>query len=133
MELWLPEAGIGYTWLSELGGRRRPVPNSPHVSLRHEAFRAYADYMETESFESGIDRLMELARGEPCAIMCSESVWWRCHRRLVADHLVLVEGVTVLDLMHDSRQQPHPVTSGVRESDGVLIYDQDPDPPSSSR
>lgn len=133
MELWLPDAGIGYSWIRDLGGRRRPNRNSRHTSLRHEAFRAYADHMETEEFGRGISELLQLAGAEPCAIMCSESVWWRCHRRLVADHLVLVEGVTVLDLMHDGRQRPHPVTPGVRECEGVLIYDQDPDSESSGR
>lgn len=131
MERWLPEAGIGYTWLPDLGGRRRPARGSRHVGLRHEAFRAYADYMETEPFAHGIADLMGLAAVEPCAIMCSESVWWRCHRRLVADHLVVIEGVEVLDLMHDGRQHPHPVTDVVRESDGVLIYDGVPETPST--
>lgn len=133
MERWLPEAGIGYSWLPDLGGRRRPRRDSRHTALRHEAFRAYADHMETDEFRRGISDLMELAVREQCAIMCSESVWWRCHRRLVADHLVLVEGVEVLDLMHDGRRDPHVVTPGVREREGVLIYDQDPGSASSVR
>lgn len=131
MDLWLPEAGIDYRWIQLLGGRRRPNRKSRHVSLRHEAFRAYADYMETDPFSEGISELMELAPQKPCAIMCSESVWWRCHRRLVADHLVLVEGADVLDLMHDGREGPHVITAGVRECEGVLIYDQDPESVSS--
>lgn len=133
MESWLPDAGIDYSWIRELGGRRRPRRDSRHTSLRHEAFRAYADYMEGAEFARGIDELLGLATRESCAIMCSESVWWRCHRRLVADHLVLVEGLEVLDLMHDGRQGPHPVTPGVREHEGVLIYDQDPGSESPGR
>lgn len=131
METWLPEADLGYTWIRDLGGRRKPHKDSRHITLRHEAFRAYADYMETDDFASGIEQLLETAADESCAVMCSESVWWRCHRRLLADHLVLVEGITVLDLMHDGRESAHLVTPGVRKSDGVLIYDQNPDQPST--
>ena len=95
MERWVPDGGIGYVWMRELGGRRRPVAGSKHVALRHDAFRAYADYMETPAFLAGVDELLTLARSEPTAVMCSESVWWRCHRRLLADHLVLVRGIEV--------------------------------------
>lgn len=127
METWLPAAGIDYSWIRKLGGRRRPRPDSRHTSLRHEAFRAYADYMESDEFRSGVDELLELVAEQRCAVMCSESVWWRCHRRLLADHLVLVEGLEVLDLMHDGRCSPHRITPGVRNANGVLVYDQDPD------
>ena len=129
MERWLPEAGIDYVWRRDLGGRRKPVPGSKHVALRHESFRAYADHMETDEFLAGVDDLLALADATPSAVMCSESVWWRCHRRLLADHLVLVRGVAVLHLMHDGRLTPHAPTDGVRLADGALVYDVGATPP----
>jgi uncharacterized protein (DUF488 family) len=131
MERWMPDAGIGYVWMRELGGRRRPMAGSKHVALRHDAFRAYADYMETPAFLAGVDELLTLARSEPTAVMCSESVWWRCHRRLLADHLVLVRGIEVVHLMHDGRLTPHMPTEGVRLADDTLVYDVGITPPLS--
>jgi uncharacterized protein (DUF488 family) len=123
MARWLPEGGVDYEWLRELGGRRRPVPHSKHVALRNDAFRAYADYMETVDFRGGVERLLAAADDAPSAAMCSESVWWRCHRRLLADHLVLLDDAEVVHLMHDGRFTPHAPTGGVRVEDGVLVYD----------
>lgn len=124
MERWAPAAGLGYSWMPELGGRRRAVERSKHVALRHDAFRAYADYMEAPAFLAGVQELLAVADGESTAVMCSESVWWRCHRRLLADHLVLVRGITVLHLMPDGRVAPHIPTDGVRLArDGALVYD----------
>jgi len=123
MERWLPDAGIGYVWMVDLGGRRRPVADSKHVALRHDSFRAYADHMETDEFLAGVEDLLSLVGDEAAAVMCSESVWWRCHRRLLADHLALVRGVEVLHLMHDGRLTPHPATDGVRLAGGALVYD----------
>jgi uncharacterized protein (DUF488 family) len=122
MERWLPEADVSYAWMRDLGGRRKPLPDSRHIALRNESFRAYADYMETDSFHSGVDDL--LALGEGRAVMCSETVWWRCHRRLLADHLVLVRGIDVLHLMHDGRLTPHRPTDGVRLVGDQIVYDQ---------
>ncbi|MFN8026093.1 MAG: DUF488 domain-containing protein [Acidimicrobiia bacterium] len=121
MERWLPGAGLAYSWLRSLGGRRKGVPDSPNVALRNPAFRAYADHMRTEQFLEGVDEL--LARGDHRAVMCSESVWWRCHRRLLADHLVLVRGVELVHLMHDGRLTPHPPTAGVRVEGDHVVYD----------
>lgn len=123
MELWLPDAGIGYRWIVPLGGRRRPSSGSRHTALRHPSFRAYADHMETAGFLGGVNELLALSSSEPMAVMCSEALWWRCHRRLIADHLVLVRGVEVLHLMHDGRVTPHMPTCGVRTAAGALIYD----------
>jgi uncharacterized protein (DUF488 family) len=80
----LQEAGVQYEHFPELGGRRKPNPESSNMGWRNEAFRGYADYMETEEFRKGIERLVKLA-GEcgPTAIMCAEAVWWRCHRALI--------------------------------------------------
>lgn len=123
MERWVVAAGIGYVWMPELGGRRRPVEGSRHTALRHVSFRAYGDYMESPTFLTGIDALLELAEKRSTTVMCSESLWWRCHRRLIADYLELVRHVHVEHLMHDGRLAVHHVTDGVRLQDGALIYD----------
>ncbi len=127
MARWLPDAGVAYCWMRDLGGRRKPVPGSKHVALRHPSFRSYADYMETEPFLAAVDDLV--ARGDGRAVMCSETVWWRCHRRLLADYLVLVRGVEVLHLMHDGRDMAHKPTEGVRLDGDRLIYDVGATPP----
>jgi uncharacterized protein (DUF488 family) len=119
----MPAVGVAYLWLESLGGRRPATPESPHVALRNDAFRAYADHMQTPAFLAGVEELEQLASGSLTAVLCSESVWWRCHRRLLADHLVLIRGFDVAHLMHDGRRTPHPLTGGVRREDGVLIYD----------
>ena len=126
MEQWLPEAGVEYTWLASLGGRRRVRPDSFHVGLRNEQFRAYAEHMDSGEFHAGVAALLELAAGARAAVMCSESVWWRCHRRLLADHLVLVEGVAVRHLFHDGRLTPHPPTPEARRDDDHLVYEGAP-------
>jgi uncharacterized protein (DUF488 family) len=123
MERWVPEMGIGYVWIRALGGRRRSVGESKHVALRNDGFRAYADYMGTPEFLAGVEELLVLAASDPTAVMCSESVWWRCHRRLLADYLVLVRGVNVVHVMHDGRLMPHALTAGVRLADDQLVYD----------
>lgn len=123
METWLPAAGIHYRWMPELGGRRRPVSGSEHTALRNDAFRAYADHMETATFSSGVEQLLSVANTERAAVLCSESVWWRCHRRLLADHLVLLRDVGVVHLMHDGRRVAHPPTDGVRVEGDRLVYD----------
>jgi uncharacterized protein (DUF488 family) len=128
MEQWLTDADVAYTWERALGGRRRPVPGSKHVALRNDAFRAYADYMETTDFLGGVDQLLAES-DDATTVMCSETVWWRCHRRLLADHLVLVRGVEVVHLMHDGRLTPHQPTDGVRLADGALVYDVGGTPP----
>ena len=81
----LATVGIEYRHFPELGGRRRAKPDSLNMAWRNEMFRGYADYMETEDFRVGIDRLLGLARENRTAIMCAEAVWWKCHRSLVAD------------------------------------------------
>jgi uncharacterized protein (DUF488 family) len=123
MEQWLTDDGLAYAWSPELGGRRRPRPDSRHLALRNGAFRGYADHMETEPFLSGIDRLLGDFADDRSVVMCSESVWWRCHRRLLADHLVLVRGVDVVHLMHDGRHAPHAITDGARLDGDHVVYD----------
>src|SRR5687767_6356624 len=93
MPSWLADRGIAYQWLPQLGGRRRSESESPNVALRNPQFRGYADHMASEEFAEGVRALLDDVSEAEIAVMCSESVWWRCHRRLLADHLVLVEGV----------------------------------------
>jgi uncharacterized protein (DUF488 family) len=123
MERWVPAAGLEYAWLRRLGGRRAPADGSRHVALRHDAFRAYADHMESADFAAGVAELLAVAERRSAAVMCSESVWWRCHRRLLADHLVLVRGLAVLHLLHDGRRVPHAVTAGARLVGDAVVYD----------
>jgi uncharacterized protein (DUF488 family) len=127
LERWLPAAGIDYRWEKDLGGHRRPVVGSANSALRHPAFRGYADYMATGSFAAGLARLLGDAAACSTAAMCAETLWWRCHRRLVADAAVLLEGAAVYHLGHDGRLAAHRVTDGVRvvERDGTtgLVYD----------
>lgn len=129
MSEWLPEAGVAYTWRRDLGGRRRPVAGTRHRALRVEAFGAYADHMETPAFRAAVAALLEDATTARVAVMCSESVWWRCHRRLLSDHLVLVHGVDVQHLMHDGRRHPHRVTDAARLEGDAVVYDVGADAP----
>jgi uncharacterized protein (DUF488 family) len=123
MEGWLPDAGVAYRWEPRLGGRRRPRPDSPHGALRVPAFRGYADHMETQEFSDAVDELLVEAGKRPAAVMCAESVWWRCHRRLLADVAVLLRGATVEHLFHDGRLDPHRPTPEARVDGRRLVYD----------
>ena len=123
MASWLVERGLDYHWLVSLGGRRRGTPDSPNVGLRNEHFRAYADYMGSIEFAEGVADLTVLAEASPVAIMCAEALWWRCHRRLLADHLALVSMVRVEHLFHDGRLVEHvPIPQARRVGDHV-VYD----------
>jgi uncharacterized protein (DUF488 family) len=117
----LEENGISYEHLEELGGRRKPQPDSPNDVWRNDSFRGYADYMETSEFGAGISRLLTMARARRTAIMCSEAVWWRCHRSLVADYLK-ARDVEVIHIMSERHNEVHPYTSAARLVDGKLSY-----------
>jgi uncharacterized protein (DUF488 family) len=125
MAQWVPDlSGATYEWRRELGGFRKAQPDSPNVALRHAGFRGYADYMQTPVFQDALARLLDDAAQRPTAIMCSETLWWRCHRRLIADALVLLHGKEVLHLMHTGAPQPHRPTPGARVlANGTLQYD----------
>jgi uncharacterized protein (DUF488 family) len=123
MAQWLPEAGVGYRSEPRLGGRRRLPPDSPDVWWEVAAFRAYAAHMRTPEFLSAADDLLADAATTPTAVMCSETVWWRCHRRLIADFVTLARGGEVLHLGHDGRLSGHPPAAGARVVDGLLVYD----------
>ena len=118
----LAAAGIEYLHLPGLGGRRTPRADSRHAGLRVAAFRAYADHMDTPEFAAELERLTALARERPTAFMCAETLWWRCHRRLLADRLV-ADGWTVLQLRVGAPPEPHRLTDAARVEQGRLSYD----------
>jgi uncharacterized protein (DUF488 family) len=127
LERWLPGYGVAYRWDKRLGGFRRPPPDSPDIMWREEMFRGYAAHMRTPEFAAAIGELLREDRRQ--AVMCSESVWWRCHRRLIADFLVLARGVPVEHLMHDGRLVRHEPPAGARlRDDGLLVYDAGQEP-----
>ncbi|MGI8674449.1 MAG: DUF488 domain-containing protein [Thermoleophilaceae bacterium] len=109
LEDGLSEASIAYRHLPELGGRRAASPDSAHAGWRVEGFRGYAEYMESEEFAAGLDRLLAVAGERLTAVMCAEGLWWRCHRRLVADAL-LVRGWPVEHVAPDGGTSEHELT-----------------------
>jgi uncharacterized protein (DUF488 family) len=122
LERSLPERGIAYERLGELGGWRRPSPDSPNGAWRNRSFQAYADYAMTAEFLAGLTRLRELGAERATAMMCSEALWWRCHRRLIADRLV-VAGDTVLHIGSDGRASAHQLTPFAEVApDGRVTY-----------
>ena len=112
MERWLPAAGVAYQWEPRLGGWRKPDPSSPNTALRNESFRGYADYMRSAQFWEALDAVLDLAGERRTAVMCSESVYWRCHRRLIADAAFMVRGTDVLHISHNGSLSPHQPTDG---------------------
>jgi uncharacterized protein (DUF488 family) len=107
LEASLAAHGVAYAWLPALGGRRRVSPTSANVAWRHPAFRGYADHIATEEFAEGLFELLMLARGLRTAVMCAEILWWRCHRRIIADVLVSLgfEVVHIRDAEHASEHR----------------------------
>ncbi len=121
---WLPDAGIDYRWERDLGGFRKAPPDSPDVVWRNASFRGYAAHTRDPDFVAAMDRLLEEAARRPTAVMCGEALWWRCHRRLIADFAAVARRAPVHHLMHNGRLVPHPPTPGVRlRPDGLLVYD----------
>lgn len=121
LERSLAEAGVAYTALPELGGRRKALADSPHSAWRNEAFRGYADYMDTAEFADAAESLAAIARDDRVAVMCSEAVWWRCHRSMIADYFK-AHGWEVLHIMGMGDAKEHPYTPVARIVDGVLTY-----------
>jgi uncharacterized protein (DUF488 family) len=118
----LGKAGIHYEHFPELGGRRKPRSDSRNLAWRNASFRGYADYMETEQFRKGVERLLDLAAGTgPTAIMCAEAVWWRCHRSLISDYLK-ARRIEVMHILDANKTQAHPYTSAARIVNGELSY-----------
>jgi uncharacterized protein (DUF488 family) len=118
----LQTRGITYAHLRGLGGRREPRRDSPHRALRVAAFRGYADHMDGTEFATDYGRLIALAGASPTAFMCAETLWWRCHRRLIADRLS-ADGWTVLHLLSPGKTDPHTLHDAARIRDGHLVYD----------
>ena len=122
---WLPEAGIGYRWDERLGGRRRLPAGAPVDDgwWTVAQFAAYAAHTRTPEFAAALDQVLAEAVDATVAVMCSESVWWRCHRRLVADVAVLGHGVDVAHVMPDGRLAAHrPSEGAVVGTDGLVRW-----------
>jgi uncharacterized protein (DUF488 family) len=118
----LDSSGILYLHLQELGGRRRPSPDSKNTAWQNASFRAYADHMESEEFQQGIEILLELSQTKRTAVMCAEALWWRCHRSLIADFLK-ANGVEVIHIIDARKIEIHPYTSVARIIEGRLSYE----------
>ena len=122
LEKSLAQAGINYEHFPELGGRRRPKKDSHNTVWRNDAFRGYADHMETRQFAEGIARLEETTKKSGAtAIMCAEAVWWKCHRSLIADYLK-AQGTEVIHVVDARKADPHPFTSAARIVNGKISY-----------
>jgi len=121
----LPESGIGYQQIAALGGlrgRKREVPPEANASWQNRSFHNYADYAMSEDFLSGLTRLRELGHGTQCAIMCAEVLWWRCHRRIIADYLIAA-GETVFHILGPNHVEPARMTERAKPGPGgTLIY-----------
>jgi uncharacterized protein (DUF488 family) len=121
----LADVGISYQHMTALGGRRRPVPGVPpdlNGFWTNDSFHHYADYALSEEFRAGLRHLREAGSGRRCALMCSEAVWWRCHRRIVTDYLI-AGGAPVFHVMGEGRLEPARLTPGaVVRPDGAVIY-----------
>jgi uncharacterized protein (DUF488 family) len=121
----LNDRSIGYEHFPELGGRRKTRKDSRNTAWRNDAFRGYADHIETAEFAAGVKRLqVTTERHGPVAIMCAEAVWWKCHRSLIADYLK-AQGTEVIHIIDAKKSQPHPFTSAAKVVNGKLDYSGD--------
>ncbi len=121
----LARAGIGYRHIARLGGlrgRRKDMAPSPNGSWENASFRNFADYAMGTEFRAGFSELLSLGRGHTCTLMCAEAVWWRCHRRIIADYLIAA-GEPVVHILDRGHLDPASMTPGARkQADGTLIY-----------
>ena len=117
----LKQVGIEYRHEPRLGGRRTPRADSHNTAWKNASFRAYADHMESEEFRKGVEDLLELAANARTAVMCAESLWWRCHRSLISDYLKAA-GHTVIHILSETKTEEHPFTPAARIVDGNLSY-----------
>lgn len=124
MEVWLNDFGFGYVHFRDLGGRRKVKPDSDNKGWRLAAFRGYADYMETESYQKALIELEKLALDKKVAYMCSEAVWWSCHRSLISDDLKN-KGWEVIHIMKVGVSMEHPYTKPARIVEGRLTYPEE--------
>ena len=128
---WLPGLAIGYRWEERLGGRRRLPAGEPVVDTwwTVPAFAAYAAHTRSDQFRLGMDQLVDEATRTAVAVLCSEAVWWRCHRRLIADVASLTRGLEVRHLMHTGRPIAHrPAAGALVRHDGLVVWDAAPPP-----
>jgi uncharacterized protein (DUF488 family) len=126
----IERVGIAYRWMKSLGGRRHSKDaTSRHVAWQIPAFRAYADYADTDEFRAGLEELIALAEVKRTAYMCSEGLWWRCHRRIISDHLI-VRGWTVRHIMPTGKTIEHALPDFARIENGRLLYDSGSPSPS---
>lgn len=121
LEITLIQNKLEYIHIKNLGGRRKVNPNSKNTTWRHPAFRAYADFMETDVFAEGIYQLERIASHKRTACMCSEALWWRCHRSMVSDYLK-VKGWNVMHIMAVGKSIEHPYTQPAKIMSGKLSY-----------
>lgn len=119
----LPAAGIDYTGMPELGGRRKPLPDSPHVAWRTDAFRGYADFMDTLEFAASLEKAMELAKERRTALMCAEALPWRCHRSILADAF-LARGWEVLEIVNEKDARRRKLPDFARLEGNRVVYDR---------
>lgn len=117
---YLNERGIEYVSLPELGGRREPREDSINTAWRNASFRGYADYMETDEFKRGVEKMLGMSAGR-LAMMCSEAVWWDCHRSLIADYLK-ARGDRIIHILSPTKHEEHPYTKAANIVDGRLSY-----------
>jgi uncharacterized protein (DUF488 family) len=129
----LRDRGIEYEWKGkELGGWRRARPDSRHTGITSPGFRGYADHMETSEFREAREWLVGSASETPTAAMCAESLWWRCHRRMIAD-AVVAAGHEVRHIMDGGKLDPHRLHPTARIEDGAPVYDRDVDDTGQAR
>ncbi|MER6328995.1 DUF488 domain-containing protein [Streptomyces sp. NPDC001034] len=125
LSTWLPEQDIDYRWERRLGGFRKTAPDSPDTFWENDSFRGYAGHTREPEFLAAMDDLLNQAATAVTAVMCAETLWWRCHRRIIADFAVLVRHTRVEHLGHDGRLTEHHPTPGARvRADGLLVYDR---------
>lgn len=122
LAMTLPAQEIDYVGMPELGGRRKALPDSPHVAWRTEAFRGYADYMETAEFARAIEKAMALAREIRTVLTCAEALPWRCHRSILADAF-LARGWEVLEIITEKEARPRKLPAFARVNGERVIYD----------
>jgi uncharacterized protein (DUF488 family) len=118
----LAAAGIGYAGMPELGGRRKPRPDSPHVAWRTDAFRGYADFLDSEEFVPSLEKAMALARARPSALRCAEALPWRCHRSILADAF-LARGWDVIEIVNEKDARPKKLPAFARLEGERVLYD----------
>lgn len=118
----LRDAGIDYVGMPELGGRRKPRPDSQHTAWRVEAFRGYADFMDTPEFHAALERFVALSKTAPTALMCAEALPWRCHRSLIADAL-LVRRIPVCEILSEKEARPRELPAFARLDGERVVYD----------